>query len=101
MPSYLHELLLVLFRNRSESAADLLRELAVQLPEYDEVRSESSDLSNLRPAEYRADLVLFLMRGSHKVLGVIVEVQLGCDEDKPYTWPAYIANLRARHRCPV
>ena len=101
MPSYLHELLLVLFRNRSESAAALLRELAVELPEYDEVRTESSDLGNLRPAEYRADLVLFLMQGSHKVLGVIVEVQLACDEDKPYTWPAYIANLRARHRCPV
>jgi len=61
----------------------------------------SSDLSDLRPAEYRADLVLFLMRGSQKVLGVIVEVQLGRDEDKPYAWPAYIANLRARHRCPV
>jgi hypothetical protein len=26
---------------------------------------------------------------------------LACDEDKPYAWPAYIANLRARHRCPV
>jgi hypothetical protein len=101
MPSYLHELLLLLFRNRSGSAADLLRELDVQLPEYDEVQVESSDLGNLRPAEYRADLVLFLVRGSHKVLGVIVEVQLGSDEDKPYAWPAYIANLRARHRCPA
>src|SRR5882724_664957 len=101
MPSYLHELLLLLFRNRSASAADLLRELDVQLPEYDEIRTESSDLSNLQPAEYRADLVLVLMRGAQKVLGIIVEVQLGCDEDKPYAWPAYIANLRARHRCPV
>jgi len=101
MPSYLHELLLLLFRNRSGSAADLLRELDVELPDHDEVQVESSDLGNLRPAEYRADLVLFLVRGSHKVLGVIVEVQLGCDEDKPYAWPAYIANLRARHRCPA
>jgi hypothetical protein len=101
MPSYLHELLLLLFRNRAGSAADLLRQLDAQLPEYDEVRAESSDLSDLRPTEYRADLVLFLVRGSHKVLGVIVEVQLACDQDKPYAWPAYIANLRARHRCPV
>jgi hypothetical protein len=101
MPSYLHELLLLLFRNRSGAVADLLRELDVQLPEYDEVRGESSDLNNIQPAEYRADLVLFLVRGTQKVLGVIVEVQLGCDEDKPYTWPAYIANLRSRHRCPV
>ena len=101
MPSYLHELLLFLFRNRSGSAADLLRELDVQLPEYDEIRAESSDLNDLRPAEYRADLVLFLVRASQKALGLIVEVQLGYDHDKPYAWPAYIANLRARHRCPV
>jgi hypothetical protein len=101
MPSYLHELLLLLFRNRSTSATDLLRELDVQLPEHDKIRADSSDLHDLRPAEYRADLVLLLMRGSQKVLGVIVEVQLGRDEDKPYAWPAYIANLRARHRSPV
>jgi hypothetical protein len=101
MPSYLHELLLVLFRNQSASATDLLRGLEVQLPEHDEVRTESSDISDLKPAEYRADLVLFLVRRSQNVLGIIVEVQLGCDEDKPFTWPAYVANLRARHRCPV
>ena len=101
MSSYLHELLILLFRNRSGSAAELLREVDVLLPEYDEIRVESSDLGNLRPAEYRADLVLFLVQGSRKVLGVIIEVQLACDEDKPYAWPAYVANLRARHRCPV
>ena len=98
MPSYLHELILLLFRNRSESAADLLRKLDVEPPEHDEVSAESSDLNDLRPAEYRADLVLFLLRRTRKVLGIIVEVQLGCDDDKPYAWPAYIANLRARHR---
>jgi Domain of unknown function (DUF4351) len=101
MSSYLHELLILLFRNRSRAAADLLREFDVQLPQYDEIRFESADLSNLRPAEYRADLVLFLVREARKVLGVIIEVQLTCDEDKPYAWPAYVANLRARHRCPV
>jgi len=94
-------LFLFLFRNHSGVAADLLRNLDVQLPEYDEIRDGSSDLNDLRPAEYRADLVLLLMRGSQKVLGVIVEVQLGRDESKPYAWPAYVANLRARHRCPV
>lgn len=101
MPSYLHQLLILLFRNRFSSAADLLRKLDVQLPDYDEICAESSDLSDLRPAEYRADLVLFLQSGLRKVLGVIVEVQLARDEDKPYAWPAYVANLRARHRCPV
>jgi len=101
MPSYLHELLILLFRNRCSAAPELLREIDVEIPEYDDVRFESSDLGNLRPAEYRADLVLFLIRNSHKVLGIIVEVQLACDDDKPYVWPAYVANLRARHRCPA
>jgi hypothetical protein len=35
------------------------------------------------------------------VLGIVVEVQLSSDEDKRYVWPAYVANLRARIRCPV
>ena len=101
MSSYLHELLIILFRNRFTSAVDLLRAIDVDVPEYDEVRIESSDLGNVRPAEYRADLVLFLERDSVKMLGIIVEVQLACDKGKPYVWPAYIANLRARHRCPA
>src|SRR5258708_17983582 len=46
-------------------------------------------------------MVLFLMNESQKMLGIIIEVQLGRDDDKPYAWPAYVANLRARHRCPV
>ena len=101
MSSYIHELLIILFRNRSNSAVDLLRAIDVNVPEYDEVRIESSDLGNVQPAEYRADRVLFLERAACKVLGIIVEVQLACDKDKPYVWPAYIANLRARHRCPA
>jgi hypothetical protein len=47
MSSYLHELLILLFRNRSNSAADLLRAIDVNVPEYDEVRIESSDLGNV------------------------------------------------------
>lgn len=101
MPSYLHELLLLLFRNRSQAAADLLRRLDVQLPDYDEIRTESADLNHLKPAEYRADLVLFLMQGVHKKLGIIIEAQLQSKEEKRYAWPAYVTNLRARHRCPV
>jgi hypothetical protein len=101
MSSYLHEILVHLLRNCSGAALELLRKVDLPLPEYDEARFESSDLGDLRPAEYRADLVLLLERGARKTLGIIVEVQLGRDCDKQYVWPAYIANLRARHRCPV
>jgi hypothetical protein len=42
-----------------------------------------------------------LLYEDQPVLGIIVEVQLHCDDDKPYSWPVYAAGLRARIRCPV
>jgi hypothetical protein len=101
MPSQLHERLVEMFRDQSRSVADLLAQFDMPLPEYDEVCTESADLVDLKPAEYHADLVLFFELESQKKLGVIVEVQFGCDDGKEYSWPAYIANLRRRHRCPV
>jgi hypothetical protein len=101
MPSRLHEDLLRLFQNRPALAAELAsRALRAELPEYTEVRVDSANLSDLRPAEYRADLVILLMQ-SAPVHGIIVEVQLARNEDKEYAWPAYVCNLRSRVRCPV
>src|SRR5262249_21283333 len=59
------------------------------------------DLTNVVPTEYRADAVVTLTVGDRPVLGVVVEVQLGKDEDKQWAWPAYVVNLYARLRCPV
>ena len=98
MPSRLHEDLLRLFQNRPSLAAELAREaLHVQLPDYEEARVDSANLSDLRPAEYRADLVILLM-GQGPVQGIVVEVQLAQDDDKKYVWPAYGCNLRNRIR---
>jgi hypothetical protein len=101
MPSRTHEALLLLFRNRPALAAELLREaLHHELPEYAEARIESADLSDVQPAEYRADLIVLLC-AARPVLGIVVEVQLSTDEDKPYVWPVYAVGLRARMRCPA
>ena len=101
MPSHLHEALLLLFRNRPALAPELLRDaLHVALPDYTEVRIDSADLTDIQPAEYRADMVILLLHGS-PVLGIVLEMQLSSDEDKRYAWPVYVANLRARIRCPV
>lgn len=101
MPSHLHEALLLLFRNRPALAPELLREaLRLQLPDYTDVRIDSADLTDIQPAEYRADLVVLLLRDT-PVLGIVLEVQLSSDENKRFVWPAYVANLRARIRCPV
>lgn len=100
MPSQLHEMLLLLFRNRPALAPELLREaLHIELPEYSEVRLESAELTDVVPAEYRADLVVLLVDGK-PVLGIVVEVQLQPDPRKRFSWPVYVAGLRARLECP-
>ena len=101
MPSLQHESLLLLFRNRPELAPELLRDvLHVEVPAYSEARVESAELTDVNPAEYRADLVVLLVDGK-PVLGIVVEVQLGEDPRKRFTWPVYVAGLRARLKCPA
>jgi hypothetical protein len=101
VPSQLHEALLALFRNQPALAPELLRDaLRLELPAYTETRIESADLTDIQPAEYRADLVLAL-RDDRPALGIVVEVQLATDDRKRYAWPVYVAGLRARLQCPV
>jgi hypothetical protein len=101
MPSQLHESHLLLFRNQPALAAELIRgALGVELPAYREAREVSADLSDVQPAEYRADMVIELW-GDEPLHGIVVEVQLSVNPDKHFAWPAYVANLRARLECPV
>jgi hypothetical protein len=99
MPSQLHEVLVLLFKNRPELAPVLLREaLHLELPAYTEVRLESAELTDVMPTEYRADLVVLLVHDK-PVLGIVVEVQLSIDKAKCLTWPVYVTGLRARIGC--
>jgi hypothetical protein len=74
--------------------------LGVGLPRYKEARIVSADLTDMQPAEYRADRVVQLF-DDRSVFGIVVEVQLSVDDRKQYVWPAYVTNLRARLECPV
>ncbi len=97
-----HEVLVDLFKNRPSLGAELLTEaLGVALPSYTEARLVSVDLTQIRPAEYRADLVVLLLDGDVPMWVLIVEIQLGIDDDKRFTWTEYTMGARARHRCPV
>jgi hypothetical protein len=99
VPSFTHEVLVQLFRNRPELAAELLREaLRVELPAYTEVRIDSVDFSQLAPTEYHADLVVLLLDDT-PVLGIVIEVQLTPKQRKRFTWPLYLAALRAKLEC--
>lgn len=101
MPSLDHEALITLFRNRPALVPALLHDTqGIALPDYTDVRIESSDLTHIQPAEYRADLVVVLSNDKPN-LGIVLEVQLASDGNKKYSWPAYVTNLRARNRCPV
>jgi hypothetical protein len=101
MPSQLHETLILLFRNCPTLAPILLRDsLHVDVPHYAEARIEAADLTDVQPAEYRADIVVLLYENK-PVLGIVVEVQLAPDEAKRFVWPVYATSLRARMRCPT
>jgi hypothetical protein len=107
MPSQLHEALLLLFRNRPALAPELLCDaLHLELPRFREVRLYSADLTDMQPAEYRADLVVLLNDTAASgietsTLGIVIEVQLSVDDHKRFVWPVYVANLRARLECDV
>ena len=102
MVSMAHEVLVDLFKNRPSLGAELLTEaLGVPLPAYSEARLLSIDLTEIRPTEYRADIVVLLLDGDVPIWVLIIEVQLGIDPRKRFTWPDYTMASRARHRCPV
>src|SRR6185369_11348686 len=85
MPSIDHEIFVDLFRNRPSLAAEILVEaLGVSLPPYTEARLASTDLTEIRPAEYRADAVVVLLDRDIPVRVIIVEVQLAIDPRKRF-----------------
>lgn len=64
-------------------------------------RLASPDLSEADPGVCRADGAILYGEEKEDKLGVIVETQRAEDETKRYAWLEYIANLRARERCPA
>jgi hypothetical protein len=53
-----HEILVDLFKTRPSLAAEVLVEvMGLSLPAYTSARLASMDLTEIRPAEYRADVV--------------------------------------------
>lgn len=103
MPSQEHDGLLRLVELRPELAAELLELAGVTPPPHETATLSATQLTDVEPAELRADAVVVLSRGepSEPVLGIVVETQLGHDSDKRWVWPAYAISLRLRLKCPT
>jgi hypothetical protein len=87
MPSMPHEVLVDLFKNRPSLAAEILVEVpGVSLPPYTEARLAATDLTEIQPAEYRADAVVILLDRDLSVRVIIVEVQRSASA----SWPRRI-----------
>lgn len=99
MPSFAHEAPLVLFRECPDFAVQVVRELfGVEVPHDHPVHVVEADLTQLVPAEFRADLVL-QVGGEPPAMGIIIEVQRRVWDRKRFVWPVYVATLHAKLCC--
>ena len=101
MPSISHEAPLELLRGDPRLAAVLLRGLGVAIPGGAGAAMAPSDLTASVPTELRADAVVMLSGADGARLAVVVEIQLRYDSRKRFSWPSYLTQVRAAHRCPA
>ncbi|XXT19436.1 hypothetical protein WME94_55355 [Sorangium sp. So ce429] len=101
MPTLEHNGLVDMFRENPSLAPHFLETLFhLDLPPYATVAAVEASLDQLIPVEFRADLVLDLRdeRGA-LVLSIVLEVQRDIDRRKRYSWPVYVAVVRAQKEC--
>jgi hypothetical protein len=101
-----HQIYAELFADAPDMAVGFLRDLGVNVPDYERSEVTSCDLGHVDPVERRSDVAIMLRGpgpdGPHDhLMGIVVEVQRDQKERKRFTWPEYVASLRSRHECPV
>ncbi|WP_329097738.1 hypothetical protein OG979_19735 [Actinomadura citrea] len=102
MPTNEHELPLEMVRNRPQLVPELLRSVfGLDMSRHARATLASESYADTNPAELRCDATVLLGDPKSPALGVVVESQLRALKQKSYSWPAYLASLRLRRRCPV
>lgn len=107
MVSTEHEFPLDMIRHTPELAVQLLAQAGHPAPVFTRVRTEAAEATESAPVELRADSIVLLEDATGDdgaaapMLAIVVECQQGRDARKRYTWPAYVACVRARLECPV
>ncbi len=101
MPGIEHNGIVEMFRENPSLAPHLIEKLFhIKLPSHASAKVVESSLDQMIPVEFRADLVLELLDEQGKpVLLIVLEMQRDVDHDKEYSWPVYVAVIRARKRC--
>ncbi|MEV0689296.1 hypothetical protein [Streptomyces sp. NPDC050388] len=96
-----HEASHRLFQDHPEALAPVFEALGLPLPVKTDFHELSTDVTEIRPMERRADTVLMFEpdMGEHFVLAV--EAQTKKDPDKAKSWAYYVAHLRAKYDLPV
>jgi hypothetical protein len=61
----------------------------------------SETFNNIDPTEYRSDATIMIGDPNTPDLAIVLECQLRPHRRKQYSWPVYLATLRARQECPV
>lgn len=97
-----HELPLEPFRAQPELALKLLRDVFdVKVRDDTRVRVDlgPENSNQLQPTEARCDATVIVGDPEAPDLAIVLECQLRPDPRKQYTWPVYLATLRARREC--
>lgn len=100
MPTFEHEGLIELFRDGNLLAVELAEARGIKLPAWDAVVSEPTEVPE-RLNSRNADAVFRLTDGDRSVFAFVIEIQRQPDDDKVWSWPAYLLEVRDRWRCPV
>ena len=96
-----HESLRVLLRESPQTLPVILSQLLGHgIPKYDTCAPDDSDVTQLKPSEMDADLVLLLRRSEQPVMALVVEIQRAISAQKRQQWPLYTAALHARVASP-
>ncbi|HUN34266.1 MAG TPA: hypothetical protein VMU95_19865, partial [Trebonia sp.] len=104
MPSITHESPIEIIRRHPPLAAELARRLAqVSIPGEDLVAVDlvANDASNVIPAQFTADMVTLVRDKTtgEPLLLIVIEPQGRSADEKTFSWPAYLTNLREAHKC--
>jgi hypothetical protein len=98
-----HEGPLDLVRQHPEIAVEFAQGAGIKLPGEIAVSLAPTDMSEVVPVQYLADMVVLISDAatSEPVLAVIIEPQLRDSETKRYSWPVYVTTARRIAKCPA